>query len=125
MQIYISSDFRMDSIKVIRGRKIFRKTTQKKDKKEETDSQHTQLIDVPLGKASGHVFWIDLSKFKMLNFRSDTGVSKLTATEEQKVVEKPNGKKIQFADKMVKSTITPGAKKWFKIIRWFSREIND
>ncbi|KAF1758271.1 hypothetical protein GCK72_014729 [Caenorhabditis remanei] len=46
----------MDSIKVIRGRKIFRKTTQKKDKKEETDSQHTQLIDVPLGKASGHVF---------------------------------------------------------------------
>ncbi|KAF1758270.1 hypothetical protein GCK72_014728 [Caenorhabditis remanei] len=46
----------------------------------------------------------------MLNFRSDTGVSKLTATEEQKVVEKPNGKKIQFADKMVKSTITPGAK---------------
>ncbi|EFP11915.1 hypothetical protein CRE_21643 [Caenorhabditis remanei] len=48
---------------------------------------------------------------KMLNFRSDTGVSKLTATEEQKVVEKPNGKKIQFADKMVKSTITPGAKK--------------
>ncbi|PIC35379.1 hypothetical protein B9Z55_014759 [Caenorhabditis nigoni] len=42
---------------------------------------------------------------------SEAGANKLTAPEEQKAVEKPNGKKIQFADKIVKSTITPGAKK--------------
>ncbi|CAL2041042.1 unnamed protein product [Caenorhabditis brenneri] len=84
----------LDSIKVIKGKKNFRKATQKQ-KKEETDSQHTQIINIPLGKAS----------------ESSNGVSKLTAADEQKVVEKPNGKKIQFAEKIVKSTVTPGGAK--------------
>ncbi|CAR98466.1 Protein CBG26449 [Caenorhabditis briggsae] len=86
----------LDSIKIIRGKKNLRKPTQKQ-KKGETDSQHTQIINIPLGKASG----------------SEAGANKLTIPEEQKAVEKPNGKKIQFADKIVKSTITPGAKKCF------------
>lgn len=44
-------------------------------------------------------------------FRSGEGESKLTAKEDQKVNEKPDGKTVQFADKLVKSTLTPTEQK--------------
>ncbi|CAI2351256.1 unnamed protein product [Caenorhabditis sp. 36 PRJEB53466] len=81
----------LDSIKI--RKKNVRKPRQLKEKKEETDSQHTEVINVPLGKAS----------------ESATGVSKLTSPADQKVTEKPGGKKIQFAEKLVRSTLTSDA----------------
>ncbi|CCD70612.1 Lipoprotein [Caenorhabditis elegans] len=83
-----------NSIKMLRGKKNLQKATTLQ-KKTETDSQHTQVINMELGKAAG----------------SEKGISKLTVPEERKIVEKPNGKKVQFADKLIKSTLTPTEKK--------------
>ncbi|CAI2298565.1 unnamed protein product [Caenorhabditis sp. 36 PRJEB53466] len=83
----------MDSIKIIRGQKNVRKARPMTGKPtEETDSQHTETINVPLGKAN-----------------TAPPASKLTVAAQQKTDEKreKNERKVQFADKLVKSTISP------------------
>lgn len=51
--------FSQNSIKMLRGKKNLQKATTLQ-KKTETDSQHTQVINMELGKAAGLVFLIEI-----------------------------------------------------------------
>uniref|UniRef100_A0A8R1HZ33 Uncharacterized protein n=1 Tax=Caenorhabditis japonica TaxID=281687 RepID=A0A8R1HZ33_CAEJA len=80
-----------DSIKIIKGKKNAGKVrvlTASTMKNVKDNSQHTEIINIPLRKADN----------------SDNGPNMMTRSAELKVNEKSPGKKIQFAEKLVRSS---------------------
>ncbi|CAR99858.1 Protein CBG25408 [Caenorhabditis briggsae] len=88
----------MDSIRIMRGRKPNRKPRDPKEMKpERSDSQHTEIINVPLGKAA----------------KEHSSPSKLTEDGQKKEAEQgktvSGGKRVQFAENLIKSSKTQTA----------------